>query len=747
MYKFNKWAGAGLCLALIGSLLPRLDARSAEPDRVVINELMWMGSSASALDEWIELSNLTDQAVDLSNWLLTKKTSGNETPMLVMPTGASIPAHGFYLIANYGADSASSRLGVQADLVDSDVSLVNSALQIKLYDADSVLIDITDDGSGAPLGGKYTSGSLWQSMERTVDASDGTLSSSWRTATTSVNFDSNEIELGTPRAAKGNSAPVAEAGPDQAATLGEAVLFDASDSADPDGDAIVFHWDFGDGATGAGSTPTHVFKAAGVFTVALTVSDGQAESADSLAVTIIEPDPEPTVPPPDEPEPVVPKPPVSPTQPPLPEPLEPSEEPKPGNAPAVPQPKTAKILINELLPNPQGKDQAGEFIELVSLESAEVSLAGWKLTDGSKTYSFADSASIEAGGFLNLPYATTRLTLKNSGGELKLIDPFGTTVNGVAYTAAKEGQAFARVELSTRWQWTEQPTPGSENEIISTSEDEPDATTDSDQPDDSDEADTTAAASKNSATEPRSISLADLSDLPSRTLVKISGTVTAWPGLFGASSIWISDGSVGVEVVSSNKSFPKLELNDQVELIGTVSTAGIGRRVNLKSGELKIISSDQSLAAVASTIDELTDETIGRLVKVEGSVQSVKGQHLTLSDQNGKILDVFFKQSTGLKANTYSVGQNLEITGLVGWSSGAAQLWPRIKDDIEVLGQVEGAATEASTTPKESVDLIDEQKPASQSWLVMIIVGAMVVTGGVLYLRHRWSNKKEAGPM
>lgn len=743
MYKFKKWASAGLCLALIGSLISRLDVQSAEPASVVINELMWMGSSASALDEWIELRNLTDQAVDLSNWLLTKKTGGAETPMLVLPAGASIPARGFFLIANYAADSASSRLGVQADLVESDVSLVNSALQIKLYDAASALIDTADDGSGAPLKGKYTSGSVWQSMERIAGASDSTLASSWRTATTSTNFDSDSVELGTPRSANGNGAPVAEAGPDVEATVIEAVMFDASDSSDPDGDALTFAWDFGDGASGNGATPTHAYTRTGAFTASLTVSDGVAEATDSVAVTINEPNTEPIVPPPTVPQeqPEV-TPPVSPTQPPS------TPTPPPTTNPTPAKQQTAKLLINELLPNPKGKDQEGEFIELVSLESAGVSLAGWKLTDGAKTYSLGDSATIEGGGFLNLPYSTTRLTLKNSGGELKLVDPFGATVSGVAYASAKEGQAFARVELSTRWQWTEQPTPGSENEIISVLADEADPTTDSNQPEE-ETVESTTSAKADSTTQPKSVSLAELADLPSRTVVKISGSIVALPGMFSASSIWISDGSVGVEAVSSNKSFPKLDLNDRVELTGTVSTAGIGRRVNLKSGELQVIGQDQAAEAAASAIDDLTSETIGRLVKVEGSVQAVKSQHLTLNDQNGLALDVFFKQGTGLKASAYPVGQNLEITGLVGWSSGAAQLWPRIGEDIVVVGQVEGAAIETSTTPNEPANLLQstDQKPGNSSWLVLIIVGAMVVTGGALYFRRRWSNKKEADPV
>ncbi|MCD6334669.1 MAG: lamin tail domain-containing protein, partial [Candidatus Latescibacteria bacterium] len=35
---------------------------------VVINELMWMGSTASSADEWIELRNTTDSEILLSGW-------------------------------------------------------------------------------------------------------------------------------------------------------------------------------------------------------------------------------------------------------------------------------------------------------------------------------------------------------------------------------------------------------------------------------------------------------------------------------------------------------------------------------------------------------------------------------------------------------------------------------------------------------------------------------------------------------
>lgn len=51
------------------------------------------------------------------------------------------------------------------------------------------------------------------------------------------------------------------------------VDFDAAGSSDPDGDFLLFEWDFGDGATGSGESTSHVYGDAGIFTATVTVID------------------------------------------------------------------------------------------------------------------------------------------------------------------------------------------------------------------------------------------------------------------------------------------------------------------------------------------------------------------------------------------------------------------------------------------------------------------------------------------
>jgi len=125
------------------------------PGDVVINEIMWMGSSGDYDDEWLELRNMTVHDIDLSSWQLTNLVgdSNTETLMITIPNGKIIPTNGFFLIGNYS--EASSAINVNPDLVDNDNNVVlrnTGGLQIKLYKGDwnnsANLIDTADDGNG-----------------------------------------------------------------------------------------------------------------------------------------------------------------------------------------------------------------------------------------------------------------------------------------------------------------------------------------------------------------------------------------------------------------------------------------------------------------------------------------------------------------------------------------------------------------------------------------------------------------------
>jgi len=104
----------------------------------------------------------------------------------------------------------------------------------------------------------------------------------------SVDSDSASVSI---NAGSGNTAPVADAGTDQAAMVGDSIQLDGSGSSDANGDALAYIWSFTSVPTGSvaalsdtGSVmPAFRVDLAGSYVVQLVVNDG---ATDSLPVTI-----------------------------------------------------------------------------------------------------------------------------------------------------------------------------------------------------------------------------------------------------------------------------------------------------------------------------------------------------------------------------------------------------------------------------------------------------------------------------
>ena len=89
--------------------------------------------------------------------------------------------------------------------------------------------------------------------------------------------------------ADGNTPPSADAGGPYTGFVGDSLSFDGSASADTDGSIVRFDWDFGDNSTAAdaGPAPTHIFAAAGEYTITLTVTDDQGASASATTTATL----------------------------------------------------------------------------------------------------------------------------------------------------------------------------------------------------------------------------------------------------------------------------------------------------------------------------------------------------------------------------------------------------------------------------------------------------------------------------
>ncbi len=85
----------------------------------------------------------------------------------------------------------------------------------------------------------------------------------------------------------GDHAPFADPGRDRLGVAMRAIHFVALGSVDPDADPLTYSWDFGDGSTPvAGYRSTHVYQAAGTYTLTLTVSDGTLAGSNSAQISV-----------------------------------------------------------------------------------------------------------------------------------------------------------------------------------------------------------------------------------------------------------------------------------------------------------------------------------------------------------------------------------------------------------------------------------------------------------------------------
>lgn len=421
--KIRQWGSLGAAVILLGGIafVTPNSTRAQEAEHVVINEMSWAGSTLSAQDEWIELYNPTADPVDISGWVLTKDT-GVEDLMVTIASG-SIASGGFFIISNFAASG--SVMAGEPDLVDTAVTLSNSALLIRLYSGDwtdpANLVDGAGDGGVPPAGNN----SAKLSMERAADHSG------WQDAGDAVGLDVGVTDKGTP----GHPNSVVSFPPEvmsiepNSVTAGQSLVITAINGGGFEAGIVV---KLVLGARTIVATGVEIASpilidggifitpedAVGVWDLVVTNPNGMSATLPA-AVTISEPPPEFDL--------------------------------------------ATTIRINEVYPQP-GTTANDEYIELINIGSASVSLEGWQVDDvadgGSTPFTFGPTV-ITANGFVTIYKPGSHLTLNDSGDTVRLIQPGGLVLDSTSYDASTRGSTWARG--SSQFQWTTTPTPNGRN--------------------------------------------------------------------------------------------------------------------------------------------------------------------------------------------------------------------------------------------------------------------------------------------
>jgi PKD repeat protein len=256
-----------------------------------------MGTAASSYDEWIELYNNTDEAIDLTGW---KLEAADGTPSIML--FGIIPARGFFLLERTNDDTVKD---IRADLIYGNDgpswALKNEGEILYLKDPSNTIID-TANGDGGPWPAGTAAGGKppYATMER-IDPLAPDSDKNWCTndGVHRNGHDANSKPInGTPKARNSctNKPPIADAGPDQTVKVGHTVQLDGSGSSDPDGDPLSYSWSFISKPAGSGAAlsnpslvnPTFVADIVGDYILELVVRDDRGGTAsDQVVITAV----------------------------------------------------------------------------------------------------------------------------------------------------------------------------------------------------------------------------------------------------------------------------------------------------------------------------------------------------------------------------------------------------------------------------------------------------------------------------
>lgn len=104
------------------------------------------------------------------------------------------------------------------------------------------------------------------------------------------------------------------------------------------------------------------------------------------------------------------------------------------------------IAISEIFPNPTGTDKGGEWIEIHNSTMTDLDLSGWKiLNSAGKAFTFPEGTHLAGQGYLILTDQVTKISLKNSGDEVKILDTDENIQDQRTFETAPENVSFAKI--------------------------------------------------------------------------------------------------------------------------------------------------------------------------------------------------------------------------------------------------------------------------------------------------------------
>lgn len=370
-----------------------------------------------------------------------------------------------------------------------------------------------------------------------------------------------------------------------------------------------------------------------------------------------------------------------------------------------------RVIINEVLPAP-GADHNGdgqtntddEYIELINVGSAPLSLADYSLGDassatGGRRFTFGSDRFIGAGERLLLWHREIGLSLNDDADFVQLFDAEGTVLDHIAWEQRERGPSLSRVPDGGDWQNKTPPTPGQANRSYPPPDPPKPPKADDPPVDPADVGDPQSPNFGQATGPPGSIALAKVRGLYS--VVEFRAQVVVPPGLF-PSAIYVAEAALdangapmpvaglGIQVYLNAGDFIPMQEGDWVLVRGGVVKSFRGElEIQIdEPGQAWPYEPGTPLAPLPTTVSAIGESLEGRLVTFTGFVTGWQGDSIFLGDPanpDAPSIRVTVRSSLDWRRPYVQKGELFAVTGVVS-QFGTASPW---NDGYRVLVRFE----------------------------------------------------------
>jgi hypothetical protein len=379
---------------------------------VVINEIMYdLETGSDSGREWVEIFNNGDTNIDLTDWKFWENDTNHK--LTIFQGNTTLPPNGYAVITDKPESFLIDNPAYPGIIFDSTFSLNNSGENLTLKDNNLTTIDEVLYSSSWGASGN---GRSLQKKDSTTWGSGIPTPGELNNVSLEETAPTSEQTTAQQETSITNNPPLPDAGNDIIAFVGQKINFDGTESTDPDGNELAYSWNMGDGELIEKPNFSYAYPYPGTYMVALMVYDGRYYVTDTITVKI----------------------------------------------------QSIQIIINEFMPNPSGKDEEAEWIEIYNDSEGIADISGWQIDDdeeGSSPFIFPQNTLIAPKSYLVFPRQITGIALNNDKDTVRLLLPEDVVFQEVNYENPPQGKSSARNKEGFVWST---PTPGAINLSITT---------------------------------------------------------------------------------------------------------------------------------------------------------------------------------------------------------------------------------------------------------------------------------------